>query len=250
MDTARSSETDHPYESVLPPLALEEFEALRAEIEACGEVRVPIEVDERGRILDGHHRERIARELGIEAPRRVVPGLASDAERRAYAIRANLVRRNLSPSQKADLRDTQRDLAKRLREAGRSQTQIARLLGVAQQTVSDWLGSDTTSGKASVSVQIEKEARPAIVARVAAGESRRQVAADYAVTPRRIGQIVEAKPKKASSVATRLTAIAEQMDCLSRDLESGKAAVETMTHWSSRIVRLTTALERLKKSAP
>src|SRR4051812_39932626 len=41
--------------------------ALRASIERFG-VLVPVTFDQRGRILDGHHRWRMAAELGVDCP--------------------------------------------------------------------------------------------------------------------------------------------------------------------------------------
>lgn len=80
----------------LPPLARAQYEALKADIARQGIV-TPIEVDEAGHILDGHNREAIARELRIPCPRIVIPGL-TDADKRAHALRSNLLRRQLSPA--------------------------------------------------------------------------------------------------------------------------------------------------------
>ena len=49
---------------VLPSMPPEQFEALKADIAERG-VLVPIDVDEDGHILDGHHRYRVCTELGI-----------------------------------------------------------------------------------------------------------------------------------------------------------------------------------------
>lgn len=42
---------------VMPPLTAEEYEAVLVDIAAHG-VRVPVDVDQHGRILDGHHHHR------------------------------------------------------------------------------------------------------------------------------------------------------------------------------------------------
>ncbi|MFI0915227.1 ParB N-terminal domain-containing protein [Streptomyces abikoensis] len=86
-----------PYQ-LLPPLSEEEYAALRADIAEYG-VRVPIDVDEHGAILDGHHRAWITAELGIECPRRVVAGL-TDEQKRTHAIAVNVHRRTLSREEK------------------------------------------------------------------------------------------------------------------------------------------------------
>lgn len=86
-----------PYQ-FLPPLSDAEYEALRADIAANG-MRHPIVVDEDGRILDGHHRARIADELGIDPPREVVPDLTEEAKR-GLAFTLNAARRHLDPAQR------------------------------------------------------------------------------------------------------------------------------------------------------
>ena len=53
---------------VLPPLQVAAYAALRGDISRRG-VLVPVEVDEDGEILDGHNRQAIADELGIDCPR-------------------------------------------------------------------------------------------------------------------------------------------------------------------------------------
>ena len=52
---------------VMPELSAEDFSVLKADIALRG-VLVPVEYDEAGNVLDGHHRKRIAAELGIVIP--------------------------------------------------------------------------------------------------------------------------------------------------------------------------------------
>lgn len=54
---------------VMPELTAEEFGALRADIAERGIV-VPVVRDQHGRLVDGHHRERIAADLASTARRR------------------------------------------------------------------------------------------------------------------------------------------------------------------------------------
>lgn len=86
---------------LLPPLSDEEYAALRDDIAGAG-VRVPIDVDEDGNILDGHHRKQIADELGKECPERIVRGLPEFAKV-DYALTVNLTRRHLTREQRRDL---------------------------------------------------------------------------------------------------------------------------------------------------
>lgn len=86
---------------LLPPLSEDEYAALRDDIRSAG-VRIPIDVDESGAILDGHHRKAIADELGVECPERVVRGLPEFAKV-DYALSVNLTRRHLGADQKKAL---------------------------------------------------------------------------------------------------------------------------------------------------
>lgn len=86
---------------LLPPLSDAEYAALREDIRSAG-VRVPIDVDENGEILDGHHRKAIADELGIECPERIVRDLPEFAKV-DYALSVNLARRHLDQDGKRKL---------------------------------------------------------------------------------------------------------------------------------------------------
>lgn len=123
MPAAEQSPT--PYQ-LLPRLSDDEYASLKADVAENG-IRVPIDVDEIGVVLDGHHRSWIAADLGIECPRRVVVGL-SDEQKRAHAIATNIYRRQLS-------RDARRELIGRLREQGMSTRQIAEVAQVHHATV-------------------------------------------------------------------------------------------------------------------
>ena len=80
---------------LLPSLSDDEYQALKADIAKRG-VMVPVERDEDGAILDGHHRQRIADELGITAPTVTRAGL-SEADKREHVLKLNLLRRQLGP---------------------------------------------------------------------------------------------------------------------------------------------------------
>ncbi|MDP4014940.1 MAG: ParB N-terminal domain-containing protein [Candidatus Nanopelagicales bacterium] len=82
----------------MPALTSEEYAALKADIAANG-VRVPIEVDPWGRILDGHHRAQACRDLGIEPPRRTIQ-VTSDEAARSHALSVNNTGRQLSREQR------------------------------------------------------------------------------------------------------------------------------------------------------
>jgi len=87
---------------LLPDLTEEEFASLKADIAARG-VMVPVELDETGAVLDGHHRVRACAELGItEYPRIIRPGMSED-EKRKHVLALNLDRRHLNQQQKREL---------------------------------------------------------------------------------------------------------------------------------------------------
>lgn len=86
---------------VMPPLSPEEYQELHDDIAANG-VLVPILEDENGVIIDGHHRSKIAAELGIPCPVESISG-KSEAEKRGLAFAMNLKRRHLNREQRRAL---------------------------------------------------------------------------------------------------------------------------------------------------
>jgi N6-adenosine-specific RNA methylase IME4 len=79
-------------------LSKHDYAQLKADIARRG-VLVSIEVDETGAILDGHHRHKIATELGLKFPTTVRRGL-SEAEKYLHAVSLNVSRRHLTDGQK------------------------------------------------------------------------------------------------------------------------------------------------------
>lgn len=113
--------TDSTPWQLFPNLADDEYEALKADIAERG-VLVPVEYDEHGNILDGHHRVRACRELGIKDWPTVTRGGMDDEAKAEHVLTLNLVRRHLTPSQLANL-------AASLRAQGWSFPRIAARLG-------------------------------------------------------------------------------------------------------------------------
>lgn len=105
-----------------PPLSPDEYRALHDSIEQHG-IQVPILVDSDGVVVDGHHRKKIATELGIaEVPTRVLDRTYTETEKRTLALTLNLDRRHLTreerraiveASVKADPELSDREHAKR-----------------------------------------------------------------------------------------------------------------------------------------
>lgn len=203
LDRTKPLKLKSPYADLLPPLTTTEFEALEASIQAEG-VRDPISIDEDGNILDGHNRYRIK----PNAPRRIIAGL-TDAGKRAFVLASNFNRRNLSPDQKAVLREKQKAIAADLKAEGQTQEQIAAMLGVAQQTVSAWLIPNTSDGNAhkeappDARVKLTQPAKAKVLERVDSGESQEQIAADFGVSQAQVSRIAAAEKKRLENEALK-----------------------------------------------
>lgn len=198
-----------PYKDVLPGLSRVERSTLEADIRNNG-VQVPIVIDEEGNILDGHNRY----EIDPDAPTRVVEGLG-EAEKVAYVIRANLNRRNLSPDQTWELRETQKSLAAELKDQEWTQQEIAELLGVTQQCVAKWLDINNTTGcktdKRDARVKLSNDAKPEVKRRLSDGETQSEIAKDYKVSQATI-----------SGVAKELATLNELRDRVAESLTDDK----------------------------
>jgi ParB-like chromosome segregation protein Spo0J len=186
-----------PYADLLPPLSTEEHAALKADIKANG-VRVPIDVDEDGNILDGHHRYAI--EQG--APTHVVKGL-SPAEKKAHVYRSNFLRRNMSLDRRNKIKANMKQVAFDLREEDAkkyTQQVVADTLGVSQPTVAGWFAPNIKANKRcnrpDARVKVPKEQRAPIYERLQNGDTQVQVAADWDVSHTQIQRIEKAEAKR------------------------------------------------------
>lgn len=114
---------------VMPAMSEDEYNDLKADIAKRG-VLVPIELDEDGNVLDGHHRLRACEELGItDYPRIVREGLTED-EKIWHSYKLNTARRNLTPDQMLTL---VADVLRRY--PNKSNREIAAVLGISHPTV-------------------------------------------------------------------------------------------------------------------
>lgn len=116
------------YADVMPDMSDEEYAALKRSIDEDG-LKHPIEVAPDGTIVDGHHRYRACRELGIDPTTVTV-----DTPSVEQAIRANLTRRNLAAGEK---REVVRTYLEENYDGERTQAEIASALGVSEGTVSN-----------------------------------------------------------------------------------------------------------------
>jgi hypothetical protein len=93
-------------------------------------VLVPVEKDDDGNILDGHHRSQICAELDIADYPVTIRGGMNEMEKRAHVRAINCARRHITASQKRAL------IADQLKDTpDESNRQIARTLGVDHHTV-------------------------------------------------------------------------------------------------------------------
>ena len=136
MNDSTRTETD-PYQ-LLPGLSSDEYESLRADIAANG-LRDPIVLRSgTGEIVDGHHRVRICAEIGID-PDVLEIEFASDAEAKAYALRVNTNRRQMSSQQWRTVREEQRRVYWELRAMpGWTQGLAAARVGIPEGTAKRW----------------------------------------------------------------------------------------------------------------
>ncbi len=114
---------------VMPSMPPEQFAGLKADIAERG-VLVPIDVDEEGHILDGHHRYRSCTELGItDFPTTVRPCLTEE-DRRIFARKSNMLRRHLNRKQVREL------IAEQLKDTPSwANNRIGQVLGADSKTV-------------------------------------------------------------------------------------------------------------------
>ena len=149
---------------VMPPLTADEYNELKSDIAERG-VMVPIEFDEQGNVLDGHHRLQICAELGIKDFPKVIRAGMTEEEKRIHARKLNMARRHLNRDQKQEL------IREQLRETPeKSDRQIARELGVHQSTVGsqrkelEWSGEvsklDTSTGSDGKQYPRQVERKP------------------------------------------------------------------------------------------
>lgn len=120
-----------------PPLDPQELEILRQSIADHG-VLCPVVRDKHGRVIDGHNRQRIAGELGVDCPEVTVPLEGEEADRLAEELQ--LGRRNLS-------REARDERIAALRRSGMTQAVIADVVGLTEARVDQVLKSSRLISK-------------------------------------------------------------------------------------------------------
>jgi ParB-like chromosome segregation protein Spo0J len=186
----------------LPSLSLDEYEALRESIRKYGVIQ-PVIVDEKGTVIDGYHRVKVCKELGIDYPTKVIEGLLEE-EKENLSVSLNIKRRHLTKDQK-------KELALALREQGWTQERIASVFEVTHQTISNWLKSakicnlDQPSPKPSPEDKEKTELKKQVAyyeELTRQDEKIRQEAIDREVK-RRVAEIEEKRERRREAEASR-----------------------------------------------
>lgn len=206
-------ENIRPWEKLkdfLPPLASYEQERLKESIKKHGvQHRILILPDDR--IIDGVHRWEIAQELNIDCPFTKLELNEDDAF--ALGISLNIDRRQLSFEQIKVLREKQKEIAFELRKKGKTQEEVAEIVGVPQNTISVWENNDATNIKTDngcnvpldLRISIPKKEYPKIYEQYKKGKTQEKIATEYKVSHQRVSKIiklVEARENKPEPTET------------------------------------------------
>jgi ParB/RepB/Spo0J family partition protein len=113
------------YSEIVPKLSDVEYEALKQSIKDDGQ-QMPIIVNEQRVILDGHHRYKACRELGLE-PKTAIVTFKTKDEERLFVINTNLNRRQLSLYQRAALALKKKPVLAKLAKENMRQVKVSRI---------------------------------------------------------------------------------------------------------------------------
>ncbi len=128
-----------PKYQLLDPLSEQQYADLKEDIAERG-ILQPVIIDEFGEVIDGHHRQQIAEELGAGYPtHQLRPGM-SEADKLDASLALNLMGRKQTGPEK---RETIRRYL--LRRSDASNRHVARLVGCSAQTVAS-VRSDLEAG--------------------------------------------------------------------------------------------------------
>jgi N6-adenosine-specific RNA methylase IME4 len=175
----------HPQAGLVPAMAEPEYAALRASIARRG-IATPLEVTKAGVVLDGHHRLRVAAELGLaSAPVRVV-AVEDELE---HMLLGALTRRHLSESQRAAA-VVQLDRVQRLRRQTR-RGRRATLPGRPRELAAELAAASARTVQDALTVHDEDRE---LFERVLAGELPAHRAAEQVRRRRRLQALPDAAP--------------------------------------------------------
>jgi len=87
------------YVNLIPPVSKSDFEMLKNSIKEHGGLLMPITLNQDYVVLDGHHRMRACKELGITASYNIKDFTDKPLEELRYVVAVNLHRRHLEMQQ-------------------------------------------------------------------------------------------------------------------------------------------------------
>jgi hypothetical protein len=91
------------YSTLIPPISTTDYESLKKSIAKEGRLLMPIILNQDKVVLDGHHRMRACKELGISATYKVEDFTDRPLDELRYVVTVNLHRRHLGEFQKAEI---------------------------------------------------------------------------------------------------------------------------------------------------
>jgi len=173
-------------QEIIPPLSKDDYARLKEDVKKEG-IQIPIQVLSDGTVIDGLHRWKIGKELGIkDIP--YTEKTINKEEALDLGITLNLNRRHLSYEQK-------KEIIEKLRKRGLTQKKVESLADIPDSTISRLENKNINNSQmgttyiSDLRYKIPKEIEEKIVEEVKK-KSQIQVASDYGISQPRVSQIV------------------------------------------------------------
>jgi 16S rRNA G966 N2-methylase RsmD len=117
------------YQGLIPAISSAEYNTINDSISKQGSVKIPIELNEKLEVLDGHNRTQISIELGFDVILAHIHNFKGDSlAEKEFIIICNLNRRQLNPFQRIELvtkmEPIQAELARARQRAGKTSTLV------------------------------------------------------------------------------------------------------------------------------
>lgn len=171
-------------EAIIPSLSQDDYQRLKSSIQKKG-IQLPIQILPDGSIIDGFHRFKIAEELGIKDIPHVIKSMDKE-EAINLGITLNLNRRHLSYEQK-------KEIIEKLKEKKWTDKKISKSIHISEGSISNIRkGSnlkDEETSPPDLRYKIDKQDEK-IISQKAENRTHQQIASDYGISRRRVGQIV------------------------------------------------------------
>src|SRR5918996_4302078 len=195
--TALGIQTNKEYESLVPSTTKEAFESLMSSIRESGQ-HEPITINNKGEVLDGHHRLRACEKLHLE-PIFEVKTFDNPLDEKLYIIEVNLQRRQLTVAQRIQLILKKKPILQELAKKN-SQTNLRR-------------GSNSNTGYPS-NVQI-----------CTLGRVNEKIAKDSGVSARQVSKIETILEKADPKLKNRVLNGTTKIDKAYKQIKNGERRV-------------------------